>query len=558
MRKLIFILFWLISIFANATTWYVANDGNDGGAGTIGDPWLTWEKAFTSASVQAGDTVYFRGGVYPTTVTNGIGIPITRDGTITDTLCYFNYPGEVPILDFSNIVSTDDYQWGIRATGVHYVKFKGLTFRNMIRQTEGYEGYLIDIELSEGVVLENCVAYNAWGEAFEARRNTSIYYINCDAHTCCDTVPRAGGTGERGTGFHIQNTDIEDGESYYINCRAWNCSDQGFAFYDVGYIEAIGCWSWGNGGLEAGGHGIKIGFTALTEGTTELKRKVINFVAAYNRSSGITTNLNKKHGYGMQVYNNIAYHNGYYDGWPPYIRGFVVYNTLDADEVELAQIFKNNVSYANEYQPIYVQSGALYTHSNNSWDSGLTLTDADFLSVDSTGITAPRQADGSFPDNDCYNYFLHLASTSDLIDAGTELGYGDDIGAFQYEETGVEPLVVFTTTVYPHTDWALAGGNVYDDGGGSIDARGVCWSESENPTIADSHTSDGTGTGVYSSTLTGLSEGTTYHARAYAHNEVGYGYGADVEFETLILGGGETIVFHNVKMIFHNGKIIVH
>jgi len=70
--------------------------------------------------------------------------------------------------------------------------------------------------------------------------------------------------------------------------------------------------------------------------------------------------------------------------------------------------------------------------------------------------------------------------------------------------------------------------------------------------------SNGTGTGVYSSTLTGLLEGTTYHARAYAHNEVGYGYGGDIEFETLISGGGKTIVFHNGKMVFHNGKQIVH
>jgi len=558
MRKIIIILFCLISISINATTWYVATDGNDEGAGTIGDPWLTWEKAFTSSSVQAGDTVYFRGGVYPTTVTDGTGITITRDGTITDTLCYFNYPGETPILDFSNIVSTADYQYGINGNGLNYVKFKGLTFRNMVRQTVGYAGFGFRIGTSSNIVIENCTGYNMWGKAFEGRRNTNLYYINCDAYNCCDTVPRNVNPGESGTGFHTENTDTRTGSTYYINCRAWNCSDQGFAFYDIGYIEVDGCWSFHNGGLSAGGHGFKVGWAFDTDPNPS-QRIVANCIAAYNRSSGITTNDASHKAPKINMYNNIAYHNGYYDDWSPYVRGFMLYNAPESTcEQELLRILKNNISYANEYQPIYVASGACYTHDHNTWDTEVTVTDADFLLVDSTGITAARQADGSFPDNNCYNQFLHLASTSDLIDAGTELGYGDDIGAFQYEETGVGPLVVFTTTVYPHDTWALAGGNVYDDGGGTVDSRGVCWSESENPTIADSHTSDGTGTGIYSSILTGLEENTTYFCRAYAHNEIGYGYGSQIEFETLTSGGGKTIVFHKGLPVFHNDKRIVH
>jgi len=139
---------------------------------------------------------------------------------------------------------------------------------------------------------------------------------------------------------------------------------------------------------------------------------------------------------------------------------------------------------------------------------------------------------------------------------GTDPGdyYDDpDIGYFEYDEGGgpIEPLVVFTTTIYPHDTWALAGGNVIDDGGGTVDQRGVCWSESENPTITDSHTSDGSGAGIYSSTLTGLEENTTYFCRAYAHNEVGYGYGSQIEFTTTT----ETIITHGGKIVFHNGKI---
>ena len=80
---------------------------------------------------------------------------------------------------------------------------------------------------------------------------------------------------------------------------------------------------------------------------------------------------------------------------------------------------------------------------------------------------------------------------------------------------------------------ASAGGNVTDDGGGTITARGTAWSTSANPTISGSVTSDGTGTGAFASSLTGLTAGTTYHIRAYATNSDGTAYGSDVTLATL-------------------------
>jgi len=80
---------------------------------------------------------------------------------------------------------------------------------------------------------------------------------------------------------------------------------------------------------------------------------------------------------------------------------------------------------------------------------------------------------------------------------------------------------------------ALCGGNVTSDGGTSVTARGVCWSTSEKPTTNDNNTSDGTGTGSFTSSITGLSAGTTYHVRAYTTNSVGTVYGSDQTFSTL-------------------------
>ena len=59
----------------------------------------------------------------------------------------------------------------------------------------------------------------------------------------------------------------------------------------------------------------------------------------------------------------------------------------------------------------------------------------------------------------------------------------------------------------------------------SVTERGVCWTTGLNPTISDNRTSDGTGTGSFTSTITGLNSGTTYYVRAYATNSVGTGYG---------------------------------
>jgi len=80
---------------------------------------------------------------------------------------------------------------------------------------------------------------------------------------------------------------------------------------------------------------------------------------------------------------------------------------------------------------------------------------------------------------------------------------------------------------------ASSGGNVTTDGGSSVTARGVCWGTAANPTITGSHTTDGSGIGTFTSSLTGLTANTTYHVRAYATNSTGTSYGNDLTFATL-------------------------
>ena len=121
------------------------------------------------------------------------------------------------------------------------------------------------------------------------------------------------------------------------------------------------------------------------------------------------------------------------------------------------------------------------------------------------------------------------------------------------EEEVVIPIVVTADVSYIKSISATCGGTVTYDGNGTITARGVCWSESANPTTADSHTNDGSGTGIFISSITGLVPNTTYHVRAYAVNEEGTGYGGDKNFTTPY----GLILFHEGKIVFKNGIIMV-
>jgi len=80
---------------------------------------------------------------------------------------------------------------------------------------------------------------------------------------------------------------------------------------------------------------------------------------------------------------------------------------------------------------------------------------------------------------------------------------------------------------------ATSGGNVIDDGGSTVFVRGVCWSTSPNPTMANSYTTNGGGTGEFVSNLTGLTLNTLYYVRAYAINSGGTAFGNEITFITL-------------------------
>lgn len=98
--------------------------------------------------------------------------------------------------------------------------------------------------------------------------------------------------------------------------------------------------------------------------------------------------------------------------------------------------------------------------------------------------------------------------------------------------TSVLPTITTTSISDIAFTTAISGGNITNDGGATITARGICWSTSQNPTLINNFINSGTGIGIYTSNLTGIIENTTYYVRAFATNNVGTAYGNEISFTT--------------------------
>ncbi|MCX6879949.1 MAG: hypothetical protein NTW21_40035 [Verrucomicrobia bacterium] len=93
------------------------------------------------------------------------------------------------------------------------------------------------------------------------------------------------------------------------------------------------------------------------------------------------------------------------------------------------------------------------------------------------------------------------------------------------------------------TTTATCGGNVIAQGPQPVTARGVCWNTDSSPTVANSHTTDGSGLGAFTSYLTGLTPGRIYYVRAYAISTSATSYGAEEAFITLMTPPGNSLQF---------------
>jgi hypothetical protein len=122
---------------------------------------------------------------------------------------------------------------------------------------------------------------------------------------------------------------------------------------------------------------------------------------------------------GITIYNSVAWDN------------VVNYSFYEQPDDGTHHILRNNIGFSPVNANTDLSSDTIHDH--NSWNLPVTADAADFRSLAPGLAGAPRQADGSLPDND----FARLVAGSDLIDKGVDVGmpyYGSapDLGAFEY------------------------------------------------------------------------------------------------------------------------------
>lgn len=123
-----------------------------------------------------------------------------------------------------------------------------------------------------------------------------------------------------------------------------------------------------------------------------------------------------------------------------------------------------------------------------------------------------------------FTHFLFLIIASNLIYSCSDN---------PTDSNNYTPRMITTDVTTITETTAVCGGTVTDDGGAIVTSRGVCWSQHQEPTVADNKTSDGSGVSSFTSFISGLTDGTLYYYRAYAINNVGAGYGSTKSFTTV-------------------------
>ncbi|WP_416904410.1 right-handed parallel beta-helix repeat-containing protein [Micromonospora echinospora] len=436
---------------AAATAYYVAPHGNDDAAGTQAAPWATIARAQNAA--RAGDTVYLRGGTYAFTRANsGCASPTARVDAVTlnksgssgSPIRYWAYPGEKPVFDFSRMTDNCRIK-GFNVTGSH-LHLRGLEARGVPQNnTLNAESWGIWVSGSNNT-FELIDTHHHMGTGLFINGGAGNLVLNSDSHDNYDRNS-SDGPGENADGFGAHYTPAGRPANVFRGCRAWWNADDGYdliSTYSPVTIESS--WAWRNGYIpgtttsSGNGVGFKVGGFGAEYDAGAVKHTVRFSVAFLNKAAGFYSN---HHPVANDYFNNTSYGNR-----PDF-------NMLGIDS-RGAAVGRGNLRNNLAYTGTLTSNMAGTTGSHNSWDLGLTLSDAQFQSVSTAGWDAPRQADGSLPTLP----HLRLAANSTLIDRGTDVGLSytgraPDLGAFEAGTVPTSPPPTRPPTTAPPTTTPL-------------------------------------------------------------------------------------------------------
>jgi pectate disaccharide-lyase len=398
---LLLMLIIIGSMFAQTTVYVDPLNGNDSNAGTIDLPLKTLAVAIPKVT-NAGGYVYLRGGTYTSSK-----LSMSKIATSSSTIKIWAYGNEIPIIDFSS--SADD---GFSISG-NYYHLKGLEImhapHNAIKCTGNNNKF------------ETCKIHSNGNTGLAIGSSGSTYpsnnlILNCDSYLNYDAPT----TGANADGFSAK-WNIGTG-NVFKGCRAWRNSDDGWDLWmAIATVEIDSCFAFDNGVNSWGvtlkgnnGNGFKLGGDYVA--TPHIVKNCVSFDNAGDTGRGFDENNDTA---GQTLYNCVAFRNlgdNYHFTNSP-ITG--------------QHIIKNCISYIGN---VAISNAIL---SNNSWPS-LTPVAADFVSIDTSLASAPRQANGNLANNG----FFRLAAGSKFIDAGVNvgipfMGVAPDIGAFEYPITNL-------------------------------------------------------------------------------------------------------------------------
>jgi ankyrin repeat protein len=381
--------------------YFVAPNGDDFNPGTKEHPFGSIDVAINNA--RPGDTIFIREGVYYPTKT----INLNKSGEYAKPICLYAYFGEHPVIDFSR---TNSFSFLVTGS---YWHLRDLTI------TGGYRGIFIIGSGAHHNVLEKITSFAHNYSGFSLRDGIAHNIIlNCDAYENFDPH----WNGEYPDGFEVRFGDGEG--NILIGNRAWNNSDDGFDFSDAAHaVRLEWCFAFDNGkniwhypAFCGDGNGFKLNTSMST--LPHLLVRCISWDNGYRGFSDLENNN------GAYFYNCIALRNSSDD--------FTFSDTWKG-------ILSNNIGFKITGGKSSISAKAI-NGQPNSWnaDPGIHLSDVDFLSLDDSNMSAPRNPDGSIPQNN----FLRLAPTSKAIDAGTDIGMPfvgrrPDLGAFEYDPNAV-------------------------------------------------------------------------------------------------------------------------
>ena len=436
MKRILFLIAaMLLTISLNAATYYATPATFTTGLSQLRNP---------------GDTLYLHGGTYEFTDK----VSVNKQGSASKRIVIAGYPGENVLLDFHKV------PYGTRGLTIHanslYVHIKDLSIAWSGKNNLYCEGSYC--------LFENLDIYGSADTGCQMKNGGNNTILNVDSHDNFDYKNMRGEVADfGGNADGFADKQHSGAPNHYIGCRAWNNSDDGWDFFQrrsSGNTIIENCVCYRNGcpyydmsnhpralttdkawfdskvgtqmtdrygktitisltryPCQGNGNGFKMGGDY-----TDHKILIHHCLAVGNYARGFDQNNNAGT---MLVYNNTAYDNNVNFGFT------TAYGT---------NTIQNCISYASQNGDSY-KAQTNVANDHNTWNSGFSVSASDFRSLDASLILAPRQADGSLPDND----FMRLAEGSTLIDAGIDINLGynglaPDLGCYESPGEHHDPI----------------------------------------------------------------------------------------------------------------------